>query len=917
MSSRTWLAIRSERLLWAALLALLLVILGCTRAQYRERADEEAYGAVGQYAQDPRWDLPDYTIQPDPRSRFYSPYDPDRPPMPPDDPTSHRLMHEVDGMRGYRRWHENGDITNVENPYWKEYLPRNEQGNVEVDLRTAVILARLHSRDYQEELEDLYLSALDVTFERFRFDVQYFAGSGPSMELFGREFTGGRTQSLFAVDSDFALRRRFAQGGELVAGLANSLVWNFSGPDRYSASSVLDFALVQPLLRMGSRAVVLERLTRAERTLLANVRQMKRYQHGFFVEIATGVNAPPGPSRGGGVFGSGFEGFTGVGAGGFGQLGAIGGGGGGIGGGGGTGAGQAGGFFGRLQQLQELRNEQANIVSLRSSLEQLESLANSPAPPENAFLQVEQARQALYNAQSRLITRRAAFYDSLDDYKVDLGLPPQLEIELDDSMLEPLRLLHPELDRLRTSVSGTLEQLGGLGANPPRADVSGLLDAGANLEQGIVGHVQLVQQDLEKLKANAPKRRRALQKLQEYPEFSPERFRDTRLDPDAFDKRVVDIEAKFKELSPRLLKTLADLTALQKQAEDLPVNMLRAQLTERLAALSEQLLELSLIQARARLETIVLPPVDLTSDQALDIARVNRLDWMNARASVVDSWRLIEFNANELRSDLNIVVDGELGTTADNPFGFRGENGRLRMSLRFDAPLTRVAERNNYRQALIDYNEAKRSYMRFEDGVSQGLRSTLRAINRNFINFELRRAAIDVAINQVDFARLQFRKPPRPAQANQPGQFARTGATAARDIVSALADLLTAQNDFLSVWINYEVLRMVLERDLGLMRLDPNGVWIDPTDDAEWVPPKCFEEFLLLPELDPSEMTEPANVFDRPVVRAAHTLPWEDVPLEDVPPEPRPSADAPQAEAKLSLPLRIRVLEAWGGADGE
>jgi hypothetical protein len=55
-----------------------------------------------------------------------------------------------------------------------------------------------------------------------------------------------------------------------------------------------------------------------------------------------------------------------------------------------------------------------------------------------------------------------------------------------------------------------------------------------------------------------------------------------------------------------------------------------------------------------------------------------------------------------------------------------------------------------------------------------------------------------------------------------------SGATAARDSVSALTDLLNAQNDFLSIWVNYEVLRRGLDLDLGTLQLDDRGLWIDP-----------------------------------------------------------------------------------------
>jgi hypothetical protein len=276
------------------------------------------------------------------------------------------------------------------------------------------------------------------------------------------------------------------------------------------------------------------------------------------------------------------------------------------------------------------------------------------------------------------------------------------------------------------------------------------------------------------------------------------------------------------------------------------------------------------------MESVDLVPINLTSQQAFAIASRYRLDWMNARASLVDSWRLIEFNANDLLAGLNIVADGDITTSNERAFNFRGSTGRLRLGLQWDAPLTRLAERNNYRQSLIDYQRARRSYMQFEDGVSLGLRTVLRTIDRNRVNFELRRAAIETAITQVDLSREKVLQPPPPAQAGQ--QPSRFTSTTARDLLSALSDLLQVQNDFLSVWINYEVTRMVLDRDLGTLKIDSQGRWIDPGPvDADQ-----FEFLLHCPPegpfpVDPSEVLPPA--IDK--------LPNFDVPSGDLPPSPR------------------------------
>ena len=69
--------------------------------------------------------------------------------------------------------------------------------------------------------------------------------------------------------SPLRAERLTATGGELVVGMANSLVWQFAGPDDYTSTTLLDFSLIQPLLRRGGRTRVLERLTISERALLA------------------------------------------------------------------------------------------------------------------------------------------------------------------------------------------------------------------------------------------------------------------------------------------------------------------------------------------------------------------------------------------------------------------------------------------------------------------------------------------------------------------------------------------------------------------------------------------------------------------------------------------------------------------------
>jgi hypothetical protein len=331
---------------------------------------------VREKSQHPHWKLKDYTIQIDPRSRNYDPGNADCPPMPPDDPTAHELMHCVDGKRGYPGWHETGDTDQVDNPLWMQFLDFDENGVLKLSAADAVRLGLIHSRNYQLQLEEVYLSALDVSFERFRFDAQFFGGYSTFYTADGprRRGGGGESKSTLEVGAfskgqrPLAIQKAFTTGGTFVAGVANSIVWQFAGPNDQTATTLVDFTLFQPLLRGAGRDRVLERLTVSERILLANVRAMEQYRQAFYVEVMTGRNSGDGPNRGGGVFGSGFEGFSGVGGGGFGRVSTATNNAGTASGAQGAGAAAVGGYLGLLQNMQDIRNQEDNVTRLRSNL---------------------------------------------------------------------------------------------------------------------------------------------------------------------------------------------------------------------------------------------------------------------------------------------------------------------------------------------------------------------------------------------------------------------------------------------------------------------------------------------------------------------------------------------------------------------
>lgn len=883
---RNWLKLSVQLSCVSLLTNAVMLPTGCNRAHYRNRADQEVTNVINEKIADAcAPTIPG--IQMDRASRMFDPFNPDRPPMPEDDNTAHQYMKVLNGKKGYPLWDVNGKTNTAENPIWWQYLPLDERGVLVLDADAAVRTAVLHNTVYQSEIETLYLSALDVSSERFFLGNQLFAGYSTSYTADGalRRGNGGTSRSTVNAAAfsrgqrGMAFQRQFNNGADLVVGFANSMTWQLAGPDTQSATTLLDFSLIQPLLRGGGRDVIMERLTLAERTLLYNVRAFERYRTGFYTTVTVGRAAEPGPTRRGGLFGgAGLQGFTGLG-GGFGTVGTVqNNAAGGFGGGGAVPT--VGGFLGLVQNQLQISNAEENVARQRENLARFEDTlreqllvipASQDAIPSQQ-LQVAQARQSLISSQAQLLQLRFNYEQSMDNFKGTLGLPPYVCIEIKDPILDQFNLISKELKQRRDQVSDLRNAIGDsngklLELSPIQIEkttgakfrsLSWSDDAAKAVGEikGRIGKIESIRrklldsdlaqirQDVEKLRGVSGAREAELARLREIYQqerstvcnlLPTESLDIALLDsgeimqlPDTLFRDIDKLEKRFQEREARIQKLDAALDKLLTKRDESDSRKVFESLRDQallpsqsiLAEFAEDVLALQVLQARARIESVVLPPVDLMPEEAVEIARANRLDWMNTRAGLVDSWRAIEVVADNLESTLDVVFSGDMQNANDNPLSLRGKTGRLRAGLQWDSPLTRMQERNQYRQVLIEYQQAKRAYYRFEDGIWQTLRSELRNIRYNQYNFELQRYAVRIAAQQITINEdlRQIRESLSLA----------SGPTAARDSVSALQDLLNAQNTFLGVWVFYEAQRRNLDQDLGTIRVDENNIWVDP-----------------------------------------------------------------------------------------
>ena len=231
---------------------------------------------------------------------------------------------------------------------------------------------------------------------------------------------------------------------------------------------------------------------------------------------------------------------------------------------------------------------------------------------------------------------------------------------------------------------------------------------------------------------------------------------------------------------------------------------------------------LQVIQAGLRVEQIALNRFVLPGGTEFpDISEVVRIglerrhDLMNARAVVMDARRAVEVAASELEATLDVTISGALGTAATSrkPFDFSGSSASYNAGLAFDTPADKMAERNAYNAALIEYQRARRAYMAAEDQVKQEIRTGWRQLKVSEQRLEIDRQAVRVAATQLDIAAF-----------NATGQ----GEGNALNLLNALDSVLNAQNSLLNDWITWERNRLNIYRDMGIMEIDERGLWTDP-----------------------------------------------------------------------------------------
>ncbi len=686
---------------WIAL-AILAVIFcsGCSRRAYRLQADRDAEQLISERVS-AEYFLPDRPVQAASHSRMADLSNPDCGPLPPDDSAASIYMNDPYRSHGSRVWQKRGSLPDVEFDHWKSALPADGDGVVTLSRRTSMELALLHSREYQTAVEDVYLTALPVSLERFRFDTQWVGGAGVEATRTGLGKVPAGSRSLSVTDS-LGFSRRFASGGQLLADFSNAMVWEFSS-GQSSVSSVLSFQFLQPLMRRAFREVQLESLTQSERRLLYSVRDFARFRQTFYVNTI-GTD----------------------------------------------------GYLGLLGVVQAIRNQESNLQSLRRNLQEHEALAAAGLVSQ---FQVDQVYQDYEQGRLSLLSAVQAYGNAMGRFRIQLGLPPSLSTKLDDSELKLFELNDSRLDELTRRNDDLRIRLLQYDEKvlPAAEELSAFLQEVADLGRQTMPLIELVGADMARWLEQLESEQAKIRTLDDDDERISEFERRMNL-ADRLRQMMADI-GEQAAVEQTLLNNSS--SAIKQDDRLLALNNL-VQLTGEI--LRQRLADLFVVQTQVRVFMVEVKPLEIREETAVWIALQNRLDLRNQLAQVVDAYRRTEVNADLLEADLDLVLNADIGTDPGkrNPVRFDQSASRFSAGLQFDGPLNRMAERNVWRASQIAYQQARRDFMEARDGIVFEVGVNLRRLELDRFQFEITRQQLITAARQVEEAQLKLRNSTEP-----------------------------------------------------------------------------------------------------------------------------------------------------------
>ncbi len=207
---------------------------------------------------------------------------------------------------------------------------------------------------------------------------------------------------------------------------------------------------------------------------------------------------------------------------------------------------------------------------------------------------------------------------------------------------------------------------------------------------------------------------------------------------------------------------------------------------------------------------LVVP--DISIEEAIDYALSNRLDLKTTIGNQQDAERAVKIALRNFlpKLDIGYGLDTKNSNRNAGDDSFLTDNTQV-WSINLDLPLDWTPRRNNYRNALIGLEQAKRNVAQEQDQIVLDVKSSWRELSRTLKEYEIQRKSVTLAARRVQRANLQL----------ESGRFT------TRDLLEAQDDLLDARNALTNALVSYTIQRLRFWDAIEKLKIDPKGMWYE------------------------------------------------------------------------------------------
>jgi outer membrane protein TolC len=209
-------------------------------------------------------------------------------------------------------------------------------------------------------------------------------------------------------------------------------------------------------------------------------------------------------------------------------------------------------------------------------------------------------------------------------------------------------------------------------------------------------------------------------------------------------------------------------------------------------------------------------PYEMEEAVAIKLAFENRYDLKTSDGKVYDAQRAVIVAADALGAELTLLGSATIGSrrdkvsdaTSDNT-RFVADKGLFSSLITLDLPLDRTQESIDYRNSLIDLEQAVRNMQTTEDSIKTEVRNALRDLLEARETMYIQAKAVSVAQKRVKSVNM----------------FLEAGRAQIRDLLEAQDALLSAQTLLTAAVVNYRIAELAIQRDTGALEVDEKGLW--------------------------------------------------------------------------------------------